>query len=100
MASTGPLNFQIHPLSQHLKLSKLISSVYTDAEVKLEKSFMRIFIFGSNGPLEARKPFYKVKVVHSNSSKIYHSYFISLFDYKTCGYLENILSSYPFVTFH
>ena len=96
MASTDPLNFQIHPLSQHLKPSKLISSVYTDAEVKLEKSCMRIFIFGSNEPLEARKPFYKVKVVHSNSSKTYHSYFISLFDYKTCGYLENILSSYPF----
>ena len=100
MASTGPLNFQILPLSQHLKPSKLKSSVYANTEVKLEKSCMRIFVFGSNEPLEACKPFYKVKVVHGNSSKIYRSYSISLLDYKACSHLQNILSSYMFVTLH
>lgn len=99
MASTGPLNFQTLPLSQHLKPSKLKSSVYANTEVKLEKSCMKIFVFGSNVHLEACKPFYKVKVVHSNSSKIY-IYSICLLDYKACGHLQNILSSYTFVIFH
>ena len=63
MASTGPLNFQILPLSQHLKPSTLKSSVYTDKEVKLAKSCVQIFTSGFYGPSVASIAVYKMRIV-------------------------------------
>ena len=95
MASTGPLNFQILPLSQHLKPSTLKSSVYTDKEVKLAKSCMQIFTFGVNEPSMASIAVYKMKIAYLqfHSLKKYVPFWLQ------GRHLEIIFLRYNFVTF-